>query len=665
MVRGAFNYTIFIRVPYPTASSCQRRHAHSMSAHAASSSTAFSWSRAPQPSHVDDTSTGTRWYRFNVEPCELRLDITLMNGQCFSWTRIDSDHRDLVALKESNKKKRSTKRKRNEQEEHENEDASTSSHVKVESVIVSSSAASSAASPLAGQPVQPIDPSSRVPLSSSDPHYIGILGRWLVGLRQTSDDILYTIHHVQPTTSSSSSSPPTSSHASSSSHQPDPREVDTFLRDYFHLPFTFIEPSDPNVSHGVDDDDAASLLLSSQPRHSDKLLSRLYADWSRDGTERFKFLANIYPGVRLLRSEPFECLFSFICSSNNNITRITKMLRTLRRHFGEKMDVPKEKLVELGLLTPSTLKDGDGVVGDGVLPSTCDFYIFPTLESLLKVREDELRSLGFGYRAKYIVETSKTLHSKGGPNYLYNLRNFQQSSRLKVRTCLEEFQGIGPKVASCIALFSLDRFEEVPCDTHVWKIAKRDFNHFSKTLEGGSVDLQTVKSLTPKMMEHVSQLFRNMFGEYAGWCHCILFLAELPEFKRKLKELGMVEGSQQQQQQQLASSSSSSSPTRDDTVDANNANKSMKKETNKKKKMKLNTQKSLKKESIDVKHEEDSTLVPSPTPNSMSDSDEETIIDEEHQQQPPSSPPHAKKRTKSKAQPLSQTFKQVKHEIKH
>lgn len=39
-------------------------------------------------------------------------------------------------------------------------------------------------------------------------------------------------------------------------------------------------------------------------------------------------------GVRVLRQDPVECLFSFICTSNNHISRITAMIERLCRAFG-------------------------------------------------------------------------------------------------------------------------------------------------------------------------------------------------------------------------------------------------------------------------------------------------------------------------------------------
>jgi N-glycosylase/DNA lyase len=42
-------------------------------------------------------------------------------------------------------------------------------------------------------------------------------------------------------------------------------------------------------------------------------------------------------GVRVLRIDPIENLFSFICTSNNNIPRITQMIDSLCIEYGSKL----------------------------------------------------------------------------------------------------------------------------------------------------------------------------------------------------------------------------------------------------------------------------------------------------------------------------------------
>lgn len=72
-------------------------------------------------------------------------------------------------------------------------------------------------------------------------------------------------------------------------------------------------------------------------------------------------------------------------------------------------------------------------------------------------------------RAKYITGTVKVLQSKpgGGVEWLASLRKLDLQSAIEALTTLP---GVGPKVAACIALFSLDQHHAVPVDTHVWKV---------------------------------------------------------------------------------------------------------------------------------------------------------------------------------------------------
>jgi len=195
---------------------------------------------------------------------------------------------------------------------------------------------------------------------------------------------------------------------------------------------------------------------------------------------------------------------SFSTASNNNIPRIASILATLRREYGRRIPIPQ----------------GESTEEENV-------YSFPSLEELRgKVTEDDLRRLGWGYRAKYVIQTMETLHNLGGEAYLSTLRD--QKDPVAVQEALLQFAGVGRKVADCVALFSLQQTRAIPVDVHVWNIARRDY-------DPGQA-LFTVKSVTPSVYKQVGDIFRNRFGDYAGWAHSLLFVAELPSFRTVLPE---------------------------------------------------------------------------------------------------------------------------------
>jgi N-glycosylase/DNA lyase len=125
-----------------------------------------------------------------------------------------------------------------------------------------------------------------------------------------------------------------------------------------------------------------------------------------------------------------------------------------------------------------------------------------------------LKELGFGYRAKYIVGSARMVKEKGGENWLMGLR---QLSKEEAKNELITLPGVGPKVADCIALFSLDHLGVVPVDTHVWKMANKFMA--SATIKGASP--------TPKLHSEINAFFIEKFGDKAGWAHTILFSAAI------------------------------------------------------------------------------------------------------------------------------------------
>lgn len=100
------------------------------------------------------------------------------------------------------------------------------------------------------------------------------------------------------------------------------------------------------------------------------------------------------------------------------------------------------------------------------------YYAFPTLQQLSAATEDELRSLGFGYRAKFITGAVAALLARpeGGEVWLQGLREVPAA---EAAAALETLPGVGPKVAACVALFSLDKHDAIPVDTHVWQLATK------------------------------------------------------------------------------------------------------------------------------------------------------------------------------------------------
>jgi len=193
------------------------------------------------------------------------------------------------------------------------------------------------------------------------------------------------------------------------------------------------------------------------------------------------------PGLRLMRPRcAREVLFSFLCTSNNNLERISRMVGWL------------------GDL-------GEPIAG---LPVRA----FPTLERLALLDEEELRGAGFGYRARTIVAVARRLTELGG-DWLDRLRGVPYG---EAHACLRELPGVGPKVADCVCLIGLHFDEAAPIDTHLWQAACRLF--FPEW---------TGKALTEARYRQVGQALRERFGPLTGWAHQYLFYDNLLRWRAR------------------------------------------------------------------------------------------------------------------------------------
>lgn len=229
----------------------------------------------------------------------------------------------------------------------------------------------------------------------------------------------------------------------------------------------------------------------------------LYKEWCKRDP-RFQTNSSKFQGIRILRQDPWENLISFICSSNNNVKRISKMCESLCVNYGKCLGEFQD--------TPH--------------------YCFPDPASLAGPNiEQELRDLGFGYRAKFINRTARLLTED--PQMKAELENeLRSKSHSECQEFLLGLSGVGPKVADCVALMSLDKHEVVPIDTHVYQIATRDYRFHTKSKN---------KTMTKAVYDEIQQFFVKQWGDYAGWAHSLLFAADLRDLENGINDAKAVE----------------------------------------------------------------------------------------------------------------------------
>ncbi|WFD25792.1 DNA-(apurinic or apyrimidinic site) lyase [Malassezia nana] len=254
----------------------------------------------------------------------------------------------------------------------------------------------------------------------------------------------------------------------------------------------------------------------------DAPISRWYDEWcQRDPI--FAKHAKRFAGVSILRQDPWECM----CASNNNIPRISQMVHKLSDHFTE--PVLDHTYPPGSYLCTSMDPEEDRPPDTENEPLHVRYHPFPTPSQLAEPGvEQKLRSFGFGYRAKYLAGTAQSLCALATKSlatddikpvrvdqavydYLLSLRSMTYAD---ARQVLLQLPGVGPKVADCILLMSLDQYSSIPVDRHVFQFAERWYR------------------IRSKKYEDIADRLREIWGKRAGWAHTVLFYADLPSFDR-------------------------------------------------------------------------------------------------------------------------------------
>lgn len=189
----------------------------------------------------------------------------------------------------------------------------------------------------------------------------------------------------------------------------------------------------------------------------------LFSEWNKKQSILFE-----YDGLRLLKYDFTECIFSFICSTNNNIARISKMVKFL---------YSKGQFI--------------GEI-NGVM-----LHKFPVLNKIEELLE-ELKENKFGYRAEYVIDAACFLKGfKKAGDYEKDFNN------------LQKIKGVGRKVADCVCLMGLGYKDAIPIDTHVFKEAKKIFG-----IEG---------ALNKGTYNKIGSAFSDIFQPFSGIAQLYIF----------------------------------------------------------------------------------------------------------------------------------------------
>lgn len=197
-----------------------------------------------------------------------------------------------------------------------------------------------------------------------------------------------------------------------------------------------------------------------------------------------------YEGLRIFKQDPFQCMISFIISSNSNIQKIKNSLEKITKKFGVKVEIQNK-----------------------------EFFLFPKPEKLANASIEEIKKCGVGYRAPFIKQSAEMVFSKKIDfKYLEKL-DYKEA---KKNICL--IPGVGNKVADCILLFSLNKLEAFPLDTWMIKILEKYYSNEFK--------IET-KTITQKQYEILHEKIVNYFGPYCGYAQQFLFKMERESHNKK------------------------------------------------------------------------------------------------------------------------------------
>ncbi len=197
-------------------------------------------------------------------------------------------------------------------------------------------------------------------------------------------------------------------------------------------------------------------------------------------------LVERYHGMRVMRVDPWECLVFFICSATTSISGIHQRMERISVAFG----------------TPVSLNGRTR-------------HTFPKPHDICNEESgfEKLKGLRLGLDKETRIHQAAVAVCSGDLN-LDALAAEPSSER--VIDALRILYGVGDKIANCVALFSLEKLDAFPIDTHIAHNLQKLFRE-----EPGFPASKNQKTTAPRKWA------QHRFGSYAGYAETFLFIDDL------------------------------------------------------------------------------------------------------------------------------------------
>ncbi len=173
-------------------------------------------------------------------------------------------------------------------------------------------------------------------------------------------------------------------------------------------------------------------------------------------------------GLRIVRQPAWECVATFITSSQKAVPHIAQISHTLRRRFGKRVEM-----------------------------EGCELFAYPSPAALARLEEADLRACALGYRAKNLLGAARMI-AEGQ----VDLAAIARLDDVAAHAELCRLPGVGPKVANCALLFGFERLRAFPIDVWIERVLR-------------TIYFPRKRKVSTKRLREFSAGYFGAFGGYA------------------------------------------------------------------------------------------------------------------------------------------------------